>query len=184
MFRAIFNLWILSWIIYTFSYFVFFDTAEDVVEKATFEDLIPYFVMEPRDTDGLKAIVAKAENRGFLVDEGIVDSLEDNPNVTNVSVEKTGVKMGGYEVVRLQYDLNTGTSVKINFVAANKAFIRNPPFAFVYTPWSAECSNQSNKKEIIFNDDMESVKMLIMSAYANEDNANGLVQAVRMVCPI
>lgn len=176
MLKTLFSLWIFSWIVYSFSYFIFFDNAEDVVEKATLEDLMPYFMLQPIDTDRLDSIVTRAENHGFVIDEGILDTLEDNPNVINATVEKLDEMLYGLPVVRLQYELNTGTNVQINFVVVDKAYIRNPPFAFIYTPYNAKCNGQE------ISGDTELMRTLVLASFANEKNADGLKEAVRLAC--
>lgn len=174
MFRIIIGFIVFSWVLYAIVY-PFTDNSKDILEGATFKDLAPYY--------SINGSALQAELLGFNVDDGIYNVLKDNDLVDSVEIT---VKEKSFkrelDIVSLSYRLKTGESVKMNFIIADKAFIRNPPYAFFVSPLDVSCSVSDDQKPIVFSSNVENMIEITLASFFENDKAEELPKTIRKYC--
>lgn len=124
---------ILFWLIYTATFYLYLDNAEERVEHSTLKDLLPYYYMQPVDEERLKKGLNLLKQNGVAINQSLWKSLKKNEYVSNLKVSSVDIfPAEQMKAVHITFDMGA-YSVTLPFVAQDKSFLRIPrPYAYFY----------------------------------------------------
>ncbi len=161
---------------YTIMYFLFFDSAEERVEKTTLKDLLPYYMMQPIDEDVLRNKLNRLEKNGVKTNRSLIKSLKNNKYVSDFEITATTPKgfkgkkgAEAIKIVEITFNLDE-YAISMPFTAIDKGFLRFEPhpFAiFLNAPTEIYCTKDGKTRDFSSRDDLVVVMISIFSSDEN-----------------
>lgn len=185
MIKIIVSFITISWIIYTTVFFIIFDDSINTVKKIQYPEIKLLLSLDKNERtsreidERLERIKILSNKLGINTNDGLYEILEKNPNIHNLNIHKETFKQSNkIDNITLSYDLISGETVKINFLVADKALLRqNPtPKSFIIS-MSASCQASENTNEFAFNNPKE-LDYLVASSFMENNQLTKVIQGL------
>jgi len=130
--RVLFKIWLVATFVSMTFYapiYLFSDNAIDAVEDVTAAQLIPFVSIKGADVEHIEKSLSRV---GFDTGKSLEDALDDNPRLSNVTVEygddalyRDVTLATGLRIVVAKGELKGGRSLDLIFAVLNKRFLKN-----------------------------------------------------------
>lgn len=180
---AIFTFIIISWIIYTPSYFLFFDTAEEKLENTKLEDIYHIYKKYPEDEEKIKKELKFIEKKYDVRISKTLKSSLKSWGAENLKKSSIDLIMKDYKKIKYSFFIEEN-KLSIHALGIERNIIRTDrnvgPFSYILAISEIECQNDHGHSSIKTEEEIIS---FLISIYS-KTKTNALHDAINFLCPV